>query len=284
MTLSTTPVAYKGRADHVWPPFVEGWAEVPFHHDPGAVETARMMLGALPPYHYADQALAGGLYRFFAFETPVGVSIGALKFVGEAQTKALRMGQGGGTVEDYVDSNAIEGGYVELDGGGALPADNSQVTGSGTGSMGVKITAAAYPTVQAAATAMYNAIQAHGYVRADQAIYAGYQLKAGNLTVDAFPGSNTMASLKATLAGMGITMSSSIPIYPWLATTAGGATGVAAYDGVNAPTWAQWTGQGSAPSGPVAKASAASSGGAVAAIVAGLVVVGGVIAKSQGVF
>jgi hypothetical protein len=284
MTLSTTPVAYKGRADHVWPPFQEGWAEVPFHHDPKAVETARLMLGALPPYHYTDEALPTGLYRFFAFETPVGVSISALKFVGEAQTRSLRMGQGGGTVEDYVDSNAIEGGYVELDGGGALPTDNSQVTGTGSGSMGVKITAASYPTLQAAAQAMYNAIQAHGYVRADQAIYAGYQLKAGNLTVDAFPGSNTMASLKATLAGMSITLPSSIPIYPWLATAAGGATGVAAYDGVNAPTWAQWTGQGSSAPAVSTASVAGGSGGAVAALVAALVVVGGVIAKSQGVF
>lgn len=284
MTLSTTPVAYKGRADHVWPPFSEGWAEVPFHHDPKAVETARLMLGALPPYHYTDEVLPQGLYRFFAFETPVGVSISALKFVGEAQTRSLRMGQPGGTVEDYIDSNPIEGGYIELDGGGTLPADNSQVTGDGTGSMGVKITPAAYATVQAAATAMYAAIQAHGYVRADQAIYAGYQLKAGGLTVDAFPGTNTMASLKATLAGMGITMASSIPIYPWLAQTTSGATGVAAYDGVNAPTWAQWTGQGSAPAPAVSTASAASGSGAAAAVVAALVVVGGVIAKSQGVF
>src|SRR5579864_6097088 len=195
MTLSTTPVAYKGRADHVWPPFAEGWAEVPFHHDPKAVETARLMLGALPPYHYADEVLPEGLYRFFAFETPVGVSISALKFIGEAQTRSLRMGQGGATVEDYVDSNAVEGGLIELESGGAVPEDNSKVTGSGSGGMGVKITAAAYPTVQAAATAMYNAIEAHGYVRTDQPIYAGYQLKAGGLTVDAFPGAHTMASL-----------------------------------------------------------------------------------------
>lgn len=288
MTLSTTPIAYKGRADHVWPPFAEGWAEVPFHHDPKAVETARLMLGALPPYHYADEVLPEGLYRFFAFETPVGVSISALKFVGEAQTRALRVGQSPSAVADYIEQSSdgsaapVEGGLIQLESGGAVPEDNSKVTGSGTGGMGVKITAAAYPTLQAAATAMYNAIQAHGYVRTDQPIYAGYQVKAGNLTVDAFPGTHTMASLKATLASMGVTMNPAIKVYPWLATTSGGATGVDAYDGVNAPTWAQWTGQGSG--GAVSTASAAGSGGAVAAIVAGLVVVGGVIAKSQGVF
>lgn len=85
----TQAIAYEGRADHAWPPFTEGWAEVPFHHDADAVGRAKSLLGALPAYHYQDEALATGLYRFFAFETPVGHAVGALKYVGEARTQAL---------------------------------------------------------------------------------------------------------------------------------------------------------------------------------------------------
>lgn len=85
--VSATP--YEGRADHVWPPFAEGWAEVPFHHDEAVVGRAKALLGALPTYHYADEALPSGLYRFFAFDTPVGTAVSALKFIGAAKARAL---------------------------------------------------------------------------------------------------------------------------------------------------------------------------------------------------
>lgn len=280
-SLESPAVAYQGRADYVWPPHDLGWAEVPFHHDAGVVEHARGMLGRLPPYHYTDAALPGGLYRFFAFETPVGVSISALKFVGEQEATALMLGAamlGDSAVADYIETASVDGGLVQLD-GTAVPEDNSSITGDGTGSMGVKITPVAYDTLQDAAVAMNNALKAHGYRRLDQPIYAGFQLKAGDLTVDGFPGTHTMTREKGVLSTLGVTPAN-VPTYAWKATTTGGLTGQAAYDGTNAPTWAQWTGQGAAPA--VAKAGM-SSGGIVAAIAAVAVVAGGVIAKSAGV-
>lgn len=279
--LEAAAVPYQGRADHVWPPFDLGWAEVPFHHDAGVVEHARSMLGKLPPYHYSDAALPDGLYRFFAFETPVGVSISALKFIGEQQAAALMMGAASDspTYADWVDGTATtDGNLVQLD-GTAVPEDNSNITGDGTGNAGVKVTPVAYATLQDAAVAMNNALKAHGYVRTDQPIYAGFQVKAGDLTVDAFPGTNTINRLKGVLSTLGVSFAN-VAVYPWHATTSTGLTGTAAYDGTNAPTWAQWTGQGAAPA-PVAKAGM-SSGGIVAAIAAVAVIGGGIIAKSAG--
>lgn len=278
---ASTP--YQGRADHVWPPFSLGWAEVPYGHDAGVRDKARLLMGSLPVYHYADEALPAGLYRFFKYETPIGEAVGALKFIGEGPARML-LGQGGATVADWVDSNPVVGGLVELESGGAVPEDNSAVTGNGgTGGAGVHVTPASYPNVGAAAVAMNNALLAHGYRRLDQAIYAGFQLADGHLTVDAFPGTNTMNELRTQLAALSppVTMAP-VTVYPWLATTASGATGQAAYDGVNAPSWSSWTGAGTTPA--VATASAAGSGGLIAAIAAVAMVGAGFLAKSQGVF
>jgi hypothetical protein len=278
-TVYATP--YEGKADSPWPPFELGWAEVA--RDDAAAKRRASMMGALPAYHYVDDALPEGLYRFFAFETPVGPRVGALKFVGAERAAELlkppRMGQGPGSVEAWVDSQGSATGAVTLN-GQAIPEDNSAISSSETNS-GIQVTPVAYATVQAAASAMLAALQANGYRRLDQPIYAGYQLKVGGLTVDAFPGTNTMASLRATLSGMGVALPSSIPVYPWLATTASGATGQAAYDGVNAPTWAQWTGQGSAPAPAPGSSSTASVVG-IGLATAALVTVAAVLVKSAG--
>lgn len=280
MTETVFATPYEGQADHPWPPFELGWAEVA--RDDAAAKRRAGALFGLPPYHYVDDALPEGLYRFFAFETPVGPRVGALKYVGQERAQELlRMGQTPSAVADWVDSTGtVSGGLATLD-GNAVPEDNSTITGSGTNS-GIQVTPVAYATLSAAATAMYNAILAHGYRRFDEPIYAGYQLKAGNLTVDAFPGQHTMDSLKATLASMGITMSSAIPVYPWLATTAAGLTGQQAYDGVNAPTWAQWTGQGAAPAPAKPAVSSASTIVGVGLLAALGITIAAVIAKNAG--
>lgn len=275
MTLQA--VAYQGRADHAWPPCAGGWAEVPYHHDAAVRErAATVMLGQLPPYHYADEALPSGLYRFFAFETPIGKAVGALKFIGEGPARALLMGQGdvGTLVAGLVIGQPTDTGGVTVDGAGTLPTDNSTISDAR-----ITVNPVNYPTLAAAAAAMNAALIAHGYVRSDQPIYAGFQVKAGDLTVDGFPGTHTMNRLRGVLpAG---TMAN-VQIYPWLATTPSNATGQAAYDGVNAPTWAQWTGQGTGPAPAAVAKAGMGSGGIVAAIVGTLVVVGGVIAKSAG--
>jgi hypothetical protein len=276
-------VPYQGRADHAWPPCEGGWAEVPYHHDAGVRERAVMMLGALPPYHYADEVMGSGLYRFFAFETPIGQAVGALKFIGEAPARALLLGQS--PTDAYASTAAwiatpTDTGDIVTDAGAALPANNSAVTGNGSASGGVVVTPVNYGTLAAAAAAMNSALGARGYVRSDQPIYAGFQIKAGGLTVDAFPGTHTMASLRAALpAG---TMAN-VRVYPWLATTPGGATGQAAYDGTNAPTWAQWTGSGTGGAPAMAKAGMG-SGALVAGAVTVAVAAAALIAKSAGAF
>jgi hypothetical protein len=272
-------VPYQGRADHVWPPFTEGWVEVPFHHDAAVVGRAKALLGSLPAYHYADEAMGSGLYRFFAFDTPIGEAIGALKFIGAEKARAL-MGDSPSAVAEWIDNNpTTDGGLVQLD-GSAVPEDNSSVTGDGTGNAGVTVTPVKYATLNDAASAMNSALKAHGYVRTDQPIYAGFQLMAGDLTVDAFPGTNTINRLKGVLTAMGVTFAS-VPVYPWHATTTGGLTGIAAYDGTNAPTWAQWTGSGSAAPATTAKASTG-TGLAVAGLAALAVGTIAVVAKSSG--
>lgn len=93
------------------------------------------------------------------------------------------------------------------------------------------------PATQAAATAMNNALLAHGYKYADMALYKAFQQLAG-LAADGFPGTQTMTELKDVLFAMGVEIAP-VPVYPW-------APG--AYDGVNAPTAAQWAAP-TAPSG-----------------------------------
>lgn len=85
---------------------------------------------------------------------------------------------------------------------------------------------------QAAATAMNNALIAHGYKAADQGLYRAFQSQEG-LTPDGFPGTLTMQYLKDVLFSMGVEIAP-VKIYPW--TAAGG------YDGVNAPTQVEWYG------------------------------------------
>jgi hypothetical protein len=92
----------------------------------------------------------------------------------------------------------------------------------------------------AAATAMANALNAHGYKQADQGLYKAFQRSMGSSSPDGFPGAGTMSKLQSVLSSAGIPMPN-VKIYPWHA--AGG------YNGVNAPTSAEWygSGGGSAP-------------------------------------
>jgi hypothetical protein len=87
---------------------------------------------------------------------------------------------------------------------------------------------------QAAAVAMNNALLAHGYKSADQGVYRAFQAQEG-ITPDGFPGSTTMQYLKDVLFSMGIEIAP-VKVYTWSAS--GG------YDGVNAPSQAEWLGGG----------------------------------------
>lgn len=112
-------------------------------------------------------------------------------------------------------------------------------------------TSSGYSSAQiAAATAMNSALSAHGYKEADQPLYRAFQHAMG-LTADGYPGSGTMGKLRAVLAAAGIPMAT-VPVYPWRA---------GAYDGVNAPTAASWSGA-SAPVPAPPPPPAPSGGGA----------------------
>jgi len=98
--------------------------------------------------------------------------------------------------------------------------------------------------VQHAAQLMNAALAAHGYKAADQELYRNYQAAAG-LPRDGFPGTGTMTSLRTTLATMGTSLAP-VKIYPWRST--------GAYDGVNAPTQAEWGAPAAAVVHPAAAA------------------------------
>lgn len=131
----------------------------------------------------------------------------------------------------------------------------------------------------AAAIAMNQALSAHGYKQADQGLYRAFQSAAG-LTADGFPGTGTMSALQDALAQSGITIAA-VKVYPWHSS--------GAYDGVNAPTLAEWQGGGVSPSPspspplpsptptPTKPATASMSTGATVGVVAlAAVVIGGI--------
>jgi Putative peptidoglycan binding domain len=107
--------------------------------------------------------------------------------------------------------------------------------------------------LQVAALAMNEALKAHGYRKADQALYVAFQ-KAAGLGADGFPGTHTMTSLSSALSTMGQTIAP-VKVYPWSAT--------GAYDGVNAPTQAEWGGGGGGAATHVAKKGKGASSPAV---------------------
>ena len=103
---------------------------------------------------------------------------------------------------------------------------------------------AATTALQVAAQAMNDALVAHGYCQADQGLYSAFQSAAG-FTADGFPGQNTMVALRQTLTSAGLSMAN-VTVYPWTGDANGG--GQAAYDGINAPTWSEWTSCSGGPS------------------------------------
>ena len=82
---------------------------------------------------------------------------------------------------------------------------------------------------------MNSALIAHGYKRTDMPLYAAFQRAAG-LSADGFPGTRTMNALQGVLSGIGVPMAP-VKIYPWHSMP-----GTSGYDGVNAPTLAEWQG------------------------------------------
>jgi hypothetical protein len=89
--------------------------------------------------------------------------------------------------------------------------------------------------VQQAAVDMANALTTHGYKQADQGLYKAFQSATGG-TADGFPGLGTMGKLDSVLASAGLPPPA-VKRYPWHSMP-----GTSGYNGVNAPTWAEWSG------------------------------------------
>jgi hypothetical protein len=89
-----------------------------------------------------------------------------------------------------------------------------------------------------AAVLMNQALTAHGYKQADQGLYRSFQSLMSLSPVDGFPGTGTMHALAEVLASMAPPVPlAPVKIYPWRSMP-----GTSGYDGINAPTWAEWTG------------------------------------------
>jgi peptidoglycan hydrolase-like protein with peptidoglycan-binding domain len=92
------------------------------------------------------------------------------------------------------------------------------------------------------AIGMNEALRLRGYKKSDMVHYQDFQQKAG-LKADGYPGAVTMLKLETVLTQSGQTLAP-VKIYPW---KAGGA-----YDGINAPTQAEWEGGQVPATSPIA--------------------------------
>lgn len=72
------PQPYQGTPQAPYPPAPRQFRDVSLA-DPYARQRAAELLPALPPYHFVDERRPTGLYRFFSYETPVGISVGAIR-------------------------------------------------------------------------------------------------------------------------------------------------------------------------------------------------------------
>lgn len=69
--------SYPGSPDRPLPPAPRG-ADFVSPRDRHARARAASLLGSLPPYHFVDELGPAGVYRFFAYESPLGVHVSAL--------------------------------------------------------------------------------------------------------------------------------------------------------------------------------------------------------------
>jgi LPXTG-motif cell wall-anchored protein len=147
---------------------------------------------------------------------------------------------------------------------GSMYATGAIGRNTAVGSPFAAIGLATQDVINQTAAAMNDALIAHGYRQSDTAVYVAFQTAVGE-GPDGYPGPDTMYQLQAVLGGMHV-KPANVPIYPWDAK--GG------YDGVNAPTSAQWYGTGTGPAPP--KPKTGMSGWAWAGIAGGtLLAVGG---------
>ena len=96
---------YEGSPDRPVPPSPAYWRDVA-KHDPHARARAASLLGALPPYHFVDERGPAAIYRFYSYETPLGVSVSALRRDLEDDPRVFGGGTLGQTDPNFVAPSA----------------------------------------------------------------------------------------------------------------------------------------------------------------------------------
>jgi peptidoglycan hydrolase-like protein with peptidoglycan-binding domain len=175
-------------------------------------------------------AVGGGAIGFY-FGGPVGAAIGAtVGYIAGKVAEPKTVSGGGGSTPGKIPPSGVNPAPSPFSPPkptvvpGVVPAPPLPVQ--------PPIPPSPAPVVQSAAAAMNTALTAHGYKQADMPLYMAFQRTAG-LTVDGYPGPKTMAALQVALNAIGVTMAP-VKVYPWSAS--GG------YDGQNAPTIQEWSG------------------------------------------
>ncbi|HTA17770.1 MAG TPA: hypothetical protein VK989_00675 [Polyangia bacterium] len=93
---------YAGTPDRPVPPVPSHWQDVP-NRDAFARSRANALLAAgMPAYHYGDERGPGGIYRFYSYETPFGMSVSALRRPLEAEPSVYAEGTLGQTNPNFV--------------------------------------------------------------------------------------------------------------------------------------------------------------------------------------
>jgi hypothetical protein len=123
--------SYQGSIDSPLPPAPEGWTFAA-HADGPARDRARELLGALPPWHYHDEDLGGRTYRFFAYESPVGVAVSAFRRPELEGQLGQGAGDAGGGAGDAGGGASDAGGGDPGAGGGGV-VDPGAAGGGGAG-------------------------------------------------------------------------------------------------------------------------------------------------------
>ena len=119
------------------------------------------------------------------------------------------------------------------------PAYVPPVVQPGPAAVAPPVAPAAPTALQRAAQDMYDILTTRvsdgsgrgAYRVEDVETYKAFQ-RASRLNTDGFPGKGTMDRLKGVLSTMGLSLPSSVPVYPWRS--------VGSYDGVNAPKMVNW--------------------------------------------
>lgn len=226
---------YQGTPDRPFPPRPIGYREidVPFSDDARRARAAGL-LGELPPWSFVDEPGPGGVTRYFAFEHPLGRSVGAVFL--RRDRSALVDGTLGQTNPNFVVATPAQ----------VAANPPSDALGNAAVALLTYMASHGVPNEHVYSQPVYDFQFAYNDDPLGQANGA-----AGFLSEDGGYGPNTRAALGA-IAGQSGPAVNPAPAPPGPTPT---------------PT----------PTKPVAQASLAGGGGTAAAVILGVLVVGGLV-------